>query len=124
MPFTARLAALATARANLNALGLRLPDELMDLQSDPDRQTVGQHPFHELARIDKDIVGSTARGILAKRGRKDDRGHSLHQPMPLREVAGKLIVGTIGKHELDFVTRIERRQILQAKRVSLAGMRA
>src|SRR4051812_45712559 len=91
-----------------NAFGFRLPDEFVDLQAEAHVQSVCEDPFGELLRIEQAMRGvARAARVFAETGREDNRVHAGGQIVLAGEVAGEVVVGAIGKHELDLVARSE-----------------
>src|ERR1700687_1979377 len=101
---------------SLNALGRRVPDELVQLQTQPHRQTVSQNPFHEHARLE-------ARPLplwIFEHRRKQYLFHPLRQAVLQRQVARKFIIAPRGKHELHFIVFGQPLEIPHLERIRLA----
>src|ERR1700680_310011 len=89
---------------DLYALHRRVPDELMNLQTQASLKVVRQHPLRQLPRIEQTVraVSRTNR-VLAEGRRKQHRGYPANQMVTRYKVARKLIVGPVAQHEFDLV---------------------
>src|SRR5579863_2953158 len=72
----------------LDSLCRRVPDEFVQLQTQPHRQSVRQNPFHQRARLQ---AFPLAFGI-GERRRKQHLLHAIRQRMFARKIARKFIV--------------------------------
>src|SRR5271157_14840 len=108
---------------NLHALQRRLPDELMDLKSQPRSQPVRQHPLGKLLRINQAVrrIANTC-CILAKRGRENHRSDSRAELMLSDKFPREFVIAPAGNHKFHLVVGYECAQILYAESVTLAGV--
>src|SRR5262245_41028382 len=72
----------------------RFPHKLMQLQSEPHRQSVLENPFHEFSRFQTLPLAFR----IVKHRRKQHLPHSADQPMLPRELPRKLIIPTRPNH--------------------------
>src|SRR5580704_8695027 len=107
-----------------DSLERRIPDEFVNLQSEPCRNIVGQHPLGQLLRIDEAMRGiARAVRIFAEGGRKQHGIHAFRQALLLGKIARKFVVHTIADDELHFIVGRERLEIREVERIGFAGMR-
>src|SRR5262245_37718497 len=87
-----------------NALGRRLPNELVDLQTQSDVEPVSHDPLGQQSRVQQ-TVGRVAlpAGVLAEGRRKNHAANSVFETVLKREIAGKLVVSAISQYELDLI---------------------
>src|SRR2546425_6394721 len=77
----------------------RVPDKLVQLQSQPHRQAIGQNPLAQLPR-----AHSWPRTFCVVHDRREDHlMNALGPAMPRGEVARKLVVAAAGEDEIDFI---------------------
>ena len=78
----------------LDALNGRIPNEFMNLQAQPCRYIIGEHPLRQLLGIEQAMrrVAGASR-VFAKGRRKQDRVDPLAKPMLRDEIPRKLVVG-------------------------------
>src|ERR1700676_996498 len=101
----------------LDSLGRRIPHKLVQLQSQPHRQTIRKNPPHKRARL-KSLP--FPRRIIKPR-QKQTLPHAFRQPMLRRKLPRKLIIPPRRKHKLHFVLRVQHLKIPYLERVRLAG---
>src|SRR5882724_13545763 len=93
----------------LNPLHRRVPNKLVQLQSQPRRNIVGDHPLSQFLRIEQAMRTIPRAGrIFTKRRRKQNRIHPFRKLVPPREFARKVIVGAAAQNKLDLVVRAQR----------------
>src|SRR5258708_11183109 len=92
----------------LNALGSRVPDELVQLQSKPHRQFVRENPFDQRARLQSLPLPFR----VVKYRRKKHRAYSLGELMLQSEVARKLIIAPRREDKLHLVLWAQGVEIL------------
>ena len=71
----------------------------MQLQSEPDGQAVGEHPFDQLARLE---AGPLAFGSF-EHGRKQNLMDAFGKIVAAGKFTGKFIVAAGGEHKFHFV---------------------
>src|SRR6267378_1790158 len=99
-----------------NALGCRVPNELVQLQSQPHRQSVSQYPLHQHARLE-------ARPLplrIFEHRREQNLFHPPRQAVLRRKLARKLIIAPRGQHELHFIVFRQRLEIAHLEGIRLA----
>src|SRR6267154_5272145 len=103
-----------------NSLGGRIPDKFVQLQPEPHRQIVRQHPFDQHARVQ-------ARPLplrILERRRKQNLSHSPCQAVLQGKIARKFVVAPSGKHELHLVVIGQSFEIAHLESIRIAGIRA
>src|SRR5215472_18765497 len=104
-----------------HSLRRRLPDELVDLQSQPDVESVLQDPLRQRPRIELAVGRIALRARILEKSRREDYAMDLaFQLMLAREVAGELVVGAVSENELDLIAWRERLEVAQAKGLAFA----
>src|SRR6266436_2051119 len=103
-----------------NALRRRVPDEFVQLQSQPHRQTISKDPFGQRARLQP--LPFPFR--VFKHRREQNLLHTPRQSMLQREVARKFIIAPRRKHEFHFVLLRQRLEIPHIKSIRLSRVRA
>src|SRR5215471_16910206 len=79
-----------------HALCRRLPDELMDLQTQAYVQSIREDPLRQLPGIEQAVRGVALQARrLCERRREDHAGNPILQPVPAAKVAGELVVGAV-----------------------------
>src|SRR5581483_3155618 len=97
-------------------LGCRVPDELVNLQTQPDVQAVCNNPLGQLLRIEEALRGvATAGRLLPKCGRKNHRHPTPFEAVHTQELAGEVVVFAAGEHEFDFIMGGERLKVFVAE---------
>src|SRR6266404_4978149 len=108
----------------LNPFHRGIPYKLMDLQRQPSRNSVRQHPLRQFSRIQQATRCITgAGGLLAERGR-EQYGIYLPVKMVMRhKFACKLVVSSVAQDKLDLVLAIQPVEVLHVERVGLTRVR-
>src|SRR5580700_6097533 len=102
----------------------RVPDELVQLQTESGRYVIGEHPLGQFLGVKQTVRTVAGAGrVFAKRRGKKDSVHVFRQMMFASEPVGKVVVGAAAQDKLDFVLSIQALEVLHTKRVALAGVR-
>src|SRR5207245_5834601 len=83
----------------LNSLRRRIPNKLVQLQSQPHRQAVRQDPFCQLARLQPRPFSLW----IFKHRRQQNLSYALCQSMLSREFAREFVIPPRGEHEFHFI---------------------
>ena len=106
----------------LDALLHGFPDELVDLEGESRGQAVGEHPFDELARVERHVIGSAlGAGGLDEGGAEKNLPGFFVGRVRADEVAGEVVVFAVGDDELYFVVPCEGFEIFEAEGVGCAA---
>src|SRR6266403_2210051 len=103
-----------------NAFRRWVPDEFVQLQSQPHRQTIGKNPFGQRARLKPLPLPFR----VFKHRREQNLLHAPRQSMLQHEVARKFIIAPRRKHEFHFVVLRQRLEIPHIKSIRLSRVRA
>src|SRR6202167_6762956 len=108
----------------LNSFYRRVPDELVQLEAQACGNFICQHPLRQFPGIEQAVrTVAASRCIFAECGGEQHGVHALCQFVLPRELTAKLIIDSIAKNELYFVTGCQSRKIFVEKRVGLTGVR-
>src|SRR6266404_2444475 len=103
-----------------NAFRRWVPDEFVQLQSQPHRQTIDKNPFGQCARLKPLPLPFR----VFKHRREQNLLHAPRQSMLQHEVARKFIIAPRRKHEFHFVVLRQRLEIPHIKSIRLSRVRA
>src|SRR3954471_21109569 len=103
----------------------RVPNEFVQLQSEPGRNSIADHPFGQFLRVEQAMrTVATAARIFPECGRKQNRIYPLSELMPDRKIKRKLVIATAAQDELDLVPGGEHFQVFRPESIPFAGIRA